>query len=106
MFPEICEDLKIAMIEISNKYDFWIKTLESDKDHIHLLIRSVPKISPSQICRVLKQESTFKIYDKHAAYLKQFYWKGRRMLWSDGYFVTSIGNASEETIRKYIESQG
>ncbi|MBC7010447.1 transposase, partial [Pseudoalteromonas sp. BZK2] len=26
--------------------------------------------------------------------------------WSDGYFVCSVGNASAETIRKYIQEQG
>jgi putative transposase len=31
------------------------------------------------------------------------FWK-ERTLWSDGYFVSTIGNASEDTIKKYIES--
>ncbi|MDD6732201.1 MAG: transposase, partial [Bacteroidales bacterium] len=26
--------------------------------------------------------------------------------WTDGYFVSSIGNVSQETIKKYIENQG
>ncbi|MEA2061294.1 MAG: transposase, partial [Thermodesulfobacteriota bacterium] len=26
--------------------------------------------------------------------------------WSDGYFCCSIGNASIDAVRKYIESQG
>ena len=26
--------------------------------------------------------------------------------WSDGYFAASIGNASNETVKKYIEEQG
>ncbi|WP_193039115.1 transposase, partial [Pseudoalteromonas nigrifaciens] len=26
--------------------------------------------------------------------------------WSDGYFVCSVGNASADTIRKYIQNQG
>ena len=30
----------------------------------------------------------------------------KKTFWSDGYYVSSIGNASEETIKKYIEQQG
>ncbi|MGM0482102.1 MAG: transposase [Pseudomonadota bacterium] len=30
----------------------------------------------------------------------------KRHFVSDGYFVCSVGNASEETIRKYIQEQG
>lgn len=32
--------------------------MEVDKAHIHLMIESVPKISPLQIVKVLKQQST------------------------------------------------
>ena len=32
--------------------------------------------------------------------------KSKYFHWSDGYFVYSTGDASTETIKKYIESQG
>ena len=31
---------------------------------------------------------------------------GERTFWSDGYFITSIGEASEGTIKNYIINQG
>ena len=37
--------------------------------------------------------------------LSKYYWK-RKILWSDGYFVCSIGQVSQFIIEKYIESQG
>lgn len=46
------DDIKNIMTVISRKYDFEIKTIESDKDHIHLLVSSTPQISVSQIVRV------------------------------------------------------
>ena len=30
----------------------------------------------------------------------------KKLFWSDGYFVCSIGEASPETIRNYIANQG
>ena len=99
------KELLDCMEQISNRYDFTIHEQEIDKDHIHFLIESNPNVCPSQICRVLKQESTINMWKQFPNYLKKFYWK-ENTFWSDGYFVCTIGNASEDTIRKYIESQG
>lgn len=66
-------DIKDIMISISNKYDFDIKFMEVDKDHIHMMIESEPKISILNIIRVLKQQSTIRIWKKHSKYLQQHY---------------------------------
>ena len=50
------------MYDTSKRYDFEIKEMEVDKDHIHMMIESVPKISPLQIVRVLKQQSTIQMW--------------------------------------------
>jgi len=39
-------------------------------------------------------------------WLRKFYWGPKRKLWSGGYFCATVGDASEDTIRKYIENQG
>lgn len=41
----------------------------------------------------------------HPTTLRKQYWY-KNMLWSDGYFVCSISEASPDTIREYILSQG
>ena len=56
------EYIKQIMFDISKKYDFEILEMEVDKDHIHLMVSSVPKLSPLQIVRVLKQQSTIEIW--------------------------------------------
>ena len=81
------------------------ETLEVDQDQMHCLVQSEPRISPLAIVRKLKQESTVQLWKKHEKDLKRHFWK-ERTFWSDGYFCCTIGNASQETIRHYIESQG
>ena len=98
------EDIKQFVFEIAKKSDFDIQEMEVDKDHIHLMMTSVPKLSPLQIVKRLKQETTIRIWKWHPE-LKQQFWK-EKTFWSDGYFCCSIGNASIETVRKYIEEQG
>lgn len=99
------DDIKQIMYDISKKYDFEIKEMEIDKDHIHFMISSVPKISPLQIIRVLKQQSTIKIWKLYSMELRQDFWK-ENTFWTDGYFVSTIGEVSSTTLKYYIENQG
>ena len=80
------EDVKQIMYDISKRYDFDIKEMEVDKDHIHMMISSVPKISPLQIVRVLKQQSTIQMWRRYASELKKQYWKENTFC-TYGYFL-------------------
>ena len=98
--------LKTKLKQVEARSDFRIELMETDKDHIHLLVDYDPKVSILQIVRRLKQETTFELWKVHEDYLKKHFWK-ERTFWSDGYFVCSIGEgASYDTIQEYIKSQG
>lgn len=79
--------------------------METDKDHIRILLQYNPKDCVSTIAAVLKQYSTYYIWKTHASFLQQHYWK-EKTFWSDGYFAASVGQASQATIENYIENQG
>jgi putative transposase len=38
-------------------------------------------------------------------YLRKYLWKSNK-IWSSGSFISTIGEVSEETVKKYIEAQG
>lgn len=99
------EEIKQIMKDVSYKYDFDILEIEVDKDHIHLMIDSEPKLSPLMIVRVLKQQSTQIIYGRYRNELKKQFWK-ENTFWTDGYFCSSIGEVSSKTLKRYIENQG
>ena len=100
-------DLMVKEIfkDIESKSDFTIDIMETDKDHMHLLVSYPPKVSITSIVRKLKQESTILLWKYFPVYLSKHFWK-EHAFWSDGYFACSIGEASPETIRRYIENQG
>lgn len=79
--------------------------METDKDHIHLLVKNEPKISALSIVRRLKQETTHGMWKTQNAYLRRYYWS-EYTLWSDGYFVCNIGNTSKGATQVYIRNQG
>ena len=86
--------------------DFNIICMEIDKDHIHLLVSFPPKYSIEQIVRRMKQMTTHYLWNVVPLYLRAFYWKTNKMLWTHGYFCSTIGEISEETVKHYIENQG
>lgn len=102
---EYGEFVKNTMIDISKKYDFNIIEIEVDKDHIHLMIESEPKISPLMIVRVLKQQTTKMLWRSFSTQLQKHFWK-EKTFFTDGYFVSTIEEVSSETLRKYIQNQG
>ncbi len=75
----------------------------TDLDHLHLLIKIPPKMSVSEVVRIIKC-NTGKAMKKRYEFLKNAYY-GRGGIWSVGYFVSTAG-ISEEIIRRYVEHQG
>lgn len=102
---EINNDMLQIIHEISQQKNFKIDVMQSDIDHLHILVDAPLTLSALDIAHCLKQISTHRIYKKHKTELKKHFWK-ENTFWSDGYFVCSTGDASTETIRKYIEMQG
>jgi len=74
-----------------------------DEDHIHLLLSIPPKMSVSDVVRRIKS-TTGRLLKRKFEYMRKAYW-GVDGIWSDGYFVSTVG-LNEEVIRKYIEKQG
>ena len=68
-------NLKVKEIfkDIESKSDFIIDIMETDTDHIHLLVSYLPKISISSIVRKLKQESTITLWKYFPVYLSKHF---------------------------------
>lgn len=96
--------MKELLHQIAAGSDFAIQEMEVDRDHVYLMVLSQPKLAPAQIVRRLKAESTRLIWQEHPELKRQFWEK--QIFWRDGYFCVSIDNASIETVKQYIESQG
>ena len=102
---ELSNDIKDLSIKICNKYNIIIKYMETDKNHIHYMLEIPPVISISKVVKLVKSYTTYHIWKIHSNYLKRHFWK-ENTFWTDGYFVSSIGNVSEEILKEYIENQG
>lgn len=95
----------IKIFDIPNTRGYEIIAMEADKDHMHFLISYDTTDRVCDIVKIVKQETTYCLWQKYGSFLSKQYWK-KRIFWSDGYFACSIGEVSSATIQKYIESQG
>ena len=73
------------------------------KDHVHMLLSCPATLAPSKIVQYLKGRSS-RLLQEEFPDLKKRYW-GQHM-WARGYFCGTVGQIDEETIRRYVETQG
>ena len=70
-------------------------------DHVHLCVSIPPKLSVSDFVGYLKGKSALMIFDK----LPEMGNKWDRSFWARGYYVATVGNVNEETVKEYIRRQ-
>jgi len=97
------EAMKAIIQKTGYDYGIDIVELEIPEDHIHMVVRSEPKQSPSQIMQVIKSVSAREFFKMFPSIKKKMFWGGK--LWTQSLFVETIGNADEKTIRKYVQNQ-
>lgn len=102
LYGEVDTDLKIILLQISQDNDFLITEMESDRDHIHLLIECKPQHYIPNIVKALKGVSARALFKKHPN-LKTQLWGGH--LWNPSYFVATVSENTEEQIKVYIQHQ-
>ena len=101
----IADDVKQKILDIANTRGYEIIAMETDKDHMHFLLSYDATDRVCDIVKIVKQETTYYLWQKYNSVLSKQYWK-KKIFWSDGYFACSIGEVSSATIQKYIKSQG
>ncbi|MGG3449219.1 IS200/IS605 family transposase [Domibacillus aminovorans] len=85
---EVCEELQIVIV-----------ALECDKDYTHLFLNALPSLSPADTMAKIKGVTSKKLREEfpHLRHLPS--------LWTRSYFVSTAGNVSSETIKRYVEQQ-
>lgn len=101
---KVDEIIKETCLEISKRYEIKFIEIGTDRDHVHFLIQSIPRYSPTKIIQTVKSIAAREVF-RQAPEVKKQLWGGE--FWSDGYYVSTVGrHGSEETIRKYVQNQG
>ena len=72
---EVDKVIKETCIEISKRYPINFLEIGTDKDHVHFLIQSVPKYSPTEIIRIIKSITAKQVFKEYPE-VKRVLWGG------------------------------
>jgi REP element-mobilizing transposase RayT len=101
---EVRKSLLLICFEITEKHEIEFIEIGTDADHVHFLIQGIPRMSPSEIVRIVKSITGREIYRLHPE-VKTMLWGGH--IWSSGYYINTVGQyGTEEMIKRYVENQG
>ena len=75
-----------------------------ESDHVHLLIDIHPALDISVLINNLKTASARRSRARFAQHLSAFY--SKPVFWHRAYYVGSVGGATLETVRAYVDAQG
>jgi putative transposase len=96
-------DLKQIIRQAAYNYNMEVTELEIPPDHIHMMIKTLPKFSPSTIMQTIKSISAIQFFKKHPAIKSKYFWGGH--LWTESYYVETVGRKKEDELRQYVQNQ-
>jgi putative transposase len=101
---EVDEELKNICLEIQDKYEIIFLEIGTDKDHVHLLVQSVPNLSVTQIVTTIKSITAKQLFLRRPQ-MKKLLWGGH--VWTSGFFSNTVSkNGGEKAIANYVKHQG
>ena len=102
--PELLAYLKEAFTDCLAAWRCKLVEIGGEADHVHILVDIHPALDISVLINNLKTASARRARSRFAEHLAQFY--SKPLFWHRAYFVGSVGGATLETVRAYVDAQG
>ena len=97
--PGVEDRFKELVTERCEQEKIDILAMECHHDHVHLFVSVYPQMNITHIISTVKGTTSRILREEFPAL-------GRApSLWTRSYFVSTAGNVSAETIRRYVETQ-
>ncbi|MEE3488886.1 MAG: IS200/IS605 family transposase [Bulleidia sp.] len=101
MYGALRRDIREILKELCDMKDVELIKGAVCPDHVHMYVAIPPKMEVSKFMSYLKGKSALMIFDRHPEQRNRW----DKHFWARGYYVETVGNVNEETIKKYIEEQ-
>jgi len=99
LIGKVAKRLREILEQVAKEKQVKILALEIQPDHLHLFVSISPQMVPHKLVKAFKGRSSNLLRDEFPELRKL------PALWTNNYFVSTAGNVSNKTIRKYIEAQ-
>lgn len=100
LIDDVTTRLKQILYTAASDLRFEIGEMETDEDHVHLLISCDPQFGIHQVVKRLKGRSSKLLRDEFPALRSRL-----PSLWTNSYFVATVGGAPLSVIKQYIKDQ-
>jgi Transposase and inactivated derivatives len=97
---QVAERLKQIIAVVAQEHQADLLSLEVMPDHVHILIGCDPQFGIHRLVKLLKGRSS-RLLRQEFPVLKQ----KLPTLWTNSYFVATVGGAPLSVIKQYIEEQ-
>ena len=86
--------------QVADEMRFDIIEMEAMPDHVHMLLEADPQLGIHKAVKRIKGRTSHDLRE-------EFPWLKRRIpsLWTNSYFVSTVGGAPLSIVKQYIESQ-
>lgn len=95
----VAQRLREILEQVAEEKRVKILALEIQPDHLRLFVSCSPQMVVHKLVKAFKGRSSNLLRKEFPSLLRL------PSLWTNSYFVSTAGNVSSETIRKYIETQ-
>ena len=91
---------KEIALEVAEELRFEVIEMEVMPDHVHMLMEVNPQLGVHKAVKRIKGRSSHDLRG-------EFPWLRKRLptLWTNSYFVSTVGGAPLESVKRYIENQ-
>lgn len=100
---ELFNYMENQIYRIVDNWKGHIIEINYEGDHVHILLNLPPQIAISSAVCSLKTATSRMLKKEFKDYLSKYYWK--ESFWSDSYLALTVGGATIDIVKKYIENQ-
>jgi len=100
LVPPVDERLKQVMSQVAEETRSEILEIEIMPDHVHLLVECDPQFGINRLVRSMKGRSSHVLREEFPSLKTRL-----PCLWTNSYFVSSVGGAPLAIVKQYIENQ-
>jgi len=96
--------IKYICSELGKRYDLGFEAIGTDKDRIHIFVRSTPEISPLRLTQIIKSITVRELFKQFSGLKKEFVSSG---FWGEEAYIETLSDeVPSDIIHNYIETQG
>ena len=93
------KDCEESIKNVAARHNIELLELGVMPDHVHVIVRVSPEMSPSKVVALLKGGSSYELFKLHPNFRLQYQ---RGHFWGRGYFYRSVSDINDETVRRYV----